>query len=413
MSKFYNAVIFFLFIVSAGFSQDSLYARKTIDKLCSKKFHGRGYVKHGDNKAAGYLSSEFKRLNVTPLSGTYFQEFFFPVNTFNGRMQVRIDDKNLVPGVEFIVYPASSGAKGNYKPDYVDSASLLNALALQGNSCLVVDMKDFNSQREKALALIAKKRTGSLILLEEKKLTWSVAQKHYSIPIIVVLKSSISSHINKIFLHYHESFKENHRTQNIIGKIDGRSFSDSFVVVTAHYDHLGMMGCKTYFPGANDNASGVSMLLNLAQHYSSNLIKPKYTLLFILFAGEEAGLVGSKYFTEHPLINLKKIKFLINLDLLGTGDEGMMVVNATEHKKEFEMLKEINDRNNYLSKIGERGKAQNSDHYYFSEKNVPAFFFYTMGGIQAYHDIYDQAVTLPLTKFKEVFKLTRDFIDTF
>ena len=194
--------------------------------------------------------------------------------------------------------------------------------------------------------------------------------------------------------------------------VKGITNPDSFIVFSAHYDHLGRMGRGTYFPGANDNASGVSMLLNLAKHYSLEINKPKYSMVFIAFAGEEAGLAGSKYFIEHPLVDLKKIRFLINLDLVGTGDEGMMVVNATEHKREFEQLKKINEDRQYLTHIGERGKSKNSDHYYFSENGVPAFFFYTMGGIQAYHDIYDKAETLPLTKYKEVFRLIRDFADS-
>ena len=89
------------------------------------------------------------------------------------------------------------------------------------------------------------------------------------------------------------------------------------------------MGKDVYFPGANDNASGVAMLLNLANYYSKKENQPKCSIAFIAFAGEEAGLLGSKYFSEHPLIPLNKMKFLVNLDLLGTGDEGMMVVNAT------------------------------------------------------------------------------------
>ena len=58
-----------------------------------------------------------------------------------------------------------------------------------------------------------------------------------------------------------------------------------------------------------------------------------------------------------------------------------------------------------------RGKAANSDHYWFSEKGIPSFFVYTMGGIKAYHDIYDVSETLPLTEFEDCFRLFRDFID--
>jgi aminopeptidase YwaD len=203
---------------------------------------------------------------------------------------------------------------------------------------------------------------------------------------------------------------KNYQTQNVIGYIKGKTKPDSMVIISAHYDHLGRMGKKTYFPGANDNASGVSMMLELARHYAKPENQPDYTIFFMAFGAEEIGLLGSKYFTEHPYFFLTRIRFMINLDLLGTGDDGMMVVNGTVNPKEFSMLEAINKRKNYLPAIKKRGEAANSDHYYFSENGVPAFFFYTLGGITAYHDIYDKPQTLPLTKFKEVFLLISDFI---
>ena len=124
---------------------------------------------------------------------------------------------------------------------------------------------------------------------------------------------------------------------------------------------------------------------------------------------EEAGLLGSKYFTEHPLVPLKNIRFLLNTDLAGTGEDGITVVNATEFPKEFALLNEVNDQQHLLKKINVRGKAANSDHYFFTEKGVPAFFFYTMGGITAYHDVLDKSATLPLNEHEDLFKLVVGF----
>ncbi|WAC41922.1 M28 family peptidase [Pedobacter sp. SL55] len=94
-----------------------------------------------------------------------------------------------------------------------------------------------------------------------------------------------------------------------------------------------------------------------------------------------------------------------NLDLLGNGDAGATVVNATVYPDEFALLNKINNQQKLISKINSRGKAANSDHYYFTEKGVPAFFLYTQGGISAYHDVYDMAATLPLTAYQNLFKL--------
>ena len=127
------------------------------------------------------------------------------------------------------------------------------------------------------------------------------------------------------------------------------------------------------------------------------------------FGAEEAGIIGSNYFTKHPLFPLENINFLINMDIMGTGDEGIKVVNGSVLKEEFELLQSINDQNKYIPAVKKRGAAANSDHYWFSQKGVPAFFIYTLGGIKAYHDVHDKAETLPLTEFEDCFKLIRDF----
>ncbi len=151
------------------------------------------------------------------------------------------------------------------------------------------------------------------------------------------------------------------------------------------------------------------MLLNLAKHYSIPENQPRTSIAFIAFAGEEAGLLGSMYYAENPVFPISDIEFLINLDILGTGGEGITVVNGAVHITEFEALKRINEQKGYLKQVKKRGKAAISDHYPFSELGVPCFYIYTMGGIQAYHDIYDVPETLPLTEFEDIFRLLTDF----
>lgn len=95
---------------------------------------------------------------------------------------------------------------------------------------------------------------------------------------------------------------------------------------------------------------------------------------------------------------------------MGNGADGVMTVNAMVYAKEFLLLKSINDASNYLPAIKARGKAKNSDHYWFSEAGVPSFFFYLMGPYPHYHDVNDKATNVPLTHFSETFQLFRDFI---
>ena len=146
------------------------------------------------------------------------------------------------------------------------------------------------------------------------------------------------------------------------------------------------------------------------KYYAVN--KPKYKTVFIFFSSEEAGLIGSNYFVKNNSIDLAKIKFLVNLDLLGTGDDGIMVVNGAIYNDHFAKLEKINQEGQLLKTIKKRGKAQNSDHYWFTEKGVQCFFIYTLGGVSFYHDIDDKEKTLPLTKYKEVFKLLLEFAST-
>jgi Zn-dependent M28 family amino/carboxypeptidase len=177
---------------------------------------------------------------------------------------------------------------------------------------------------------------------------------------------------------------------------------------SAHYDHLGRMGKDTYFPGANDNASGCSMLLYLADYFKNH--PSKYNLVFIAFAGEEAGLIGSNYYVQNPLFPLKDIRFLVNLDIMGSGEEGITAVNATLFPKEFELLTRINKKKKYLKAIKSRGPAANSDHYFFTEAGVPAFFIYTMGSNKNYHDVFDKYENLTFSAFENIGNLIIDFV---
>ena len=183
--------------------------------------------------------------------------------------------------------------------------------------------------------------------------------------------------------------------------------SDSFIVFTAHYDHLGMQG-NAIFPGASDNASGTSMVLYLAEYFAKT--KPKDNIAFILFSGEEAGLMGSAYFTENPLFDLKKIKMVINLDIMGNAENGITVVNGEVHKDRFDKLVRVNNKHKLLPDIKARGASSNSDHYHFAAKGIPAFFIYTNGGQGYYHDVFDTAENVQLTNYESLAELLIKFV---
>lgn len=373
-------LIFLYFFFINSYSQDTTYARQVIKKLTSKELLGRGYVNDGVNKAAAYISKELKTIGLSKFGKSYSQFYSFPVNTFPSTMSIVLDGRQLSAGKHYLIYPSAKTIKSGFQLFKTDSVTY-----------------EANDGR----------RPAPVKVKLNKKLTYTVETELSDITTIELLKDSFPNELKNIDIIFENKFIPNFKCQNLCGYIKGTQQPDSFIVFTAHYDHLGAMGKEAYFPGANDNASGVSVLLNLAKYYKAH--PSKYSIAFIFFSGEEAGLLGSKYYSEHPIFPLSNIKFLTNLDLLGTGDDGIMVVNATLFKEQFEKLNQINIEKKYVKQIKQRGKAANSDHYWFTEKGVSCFFIYTMGGITSYHDIYDIEKTLPLTKYTEVCKLLIEF----
>ena len=199
-----------------------------------------------------------------------------------------------------------------------------------------------------------------------------------------------------------------YRSQNVCGYLPGET--DSMVVFTAHYEHLGMHG-DTVFYGAHDNASGTAAVMDLARMLARG--QGRYTYVFLFFGGEESGLVGSHHFVDHPLIDLTKVKLLVNIDLFCGGDEGLMVVNANSSatKPYADMLQRINDERHYAAKIGRRDNAANSDHYWFAAR-CPALFVYTLGGpYGGYHSPTDTCEGCGLGNYANFMSLFRDFLD--
>ncbi|MBL7917349.1 MAG: Zn-dependent exopeptidase M28 [Bacteroidia bacterium] len=374
-------LFFLLFTLNFLFSQDSAYVRGVIKELTKKKYYGRGYTKNGLNKASDYLVKECKRNGAKPLFGlNYVQPYQHPVNTYPGKMNVTINGKKLIPGRDFIIKPSSGSVKAS-----------------------------FNFTKKDSVTYFAESNNAKCKIVLQKKLTYSVGTKlQFNECEVQLLKSRFTDEIKTAKVNIDARFIPEFKTNNVGALIEGEN-NDSIIIFTAHYDHLGGMGKKCFFPGANDNASGTAFVLNLMKHYAKN--KPKYKTVFIFFSSEEAGLIGSKYFVENSPIPLSAVKFLINLDLLGTGDDGIMAVNGAILENQFKLLEKINTENKFVKEIKKRGKASNSDHYWFTEKGVPAFFIYTLGGVSFYHDIDDVEKTLPLTKYKEVFQLITTFVN--
>jgi hypothetical protein len=392
-------------------------ARLTIDTLAAPGMHGRGYVAGGDSIAAEYIAARFAKAGLLTYRDERFQPFTFAVNTFPGAMSVALDGRTLEPGVDYLVDPASGGAQGRYELVNVTPGDMATRARKSMTMGVVtgkaVRFEPSPSEDPDTLArneaLVRELLMLSPVLRRSpQRLMWGVAGEALRNPLVEVDPEAWPDSAEVVDLHVEQRLVPRHRARNVWGLVKGRS-SKRMVLVTAHYDHLGRMGTDTWFPGANDNASGTAMLISLAEHFARN--KPRYDMLFIAFAGEEAGLKGSFWTITDRAVDLAKVRMVVNLDILGTGDDGITVVNATEIPKEFALLQDMNARHGGLPQVKSRGPACNSDHCPFVMRGVPGMFIYTLGGEAHYHDVYDRAETLSLKGFPGLYATLIAFID--
>lgn len=397
-------------------AQDKEYALSCVKALSSPEFHGRGFVKKGDKKAAKFIETELKKWNAKSFDNSYKQEFTLDINTIS-IAKVSVDNKALILGDDYLVFAASSSQKGNFKLYYPEGFSIIGfSKEDHKNEIFVLDTIHYKSPElienyKNIIGSGALNNSAGIIEVSNRRLIQTQRTYEFGFPLIQIKQESWDSTAQSVQLNIKNKFITQYKTQNVIGYIEGEI--DSFIVFTAHYDHLGRVGTDVYFPGANDNASGVSVILDIAKYYSDKKTKPKYSIAFMLFSAEEAGLIGSLYYTKNPLFPLNKIKFLFNLDMVGTGIEGLSIVNGKENIKASELISKINEDNNYFDKIIIGKGSANSDHHFFDTSGVPSVFIFTRGGPQFYHDIYDRHETLELNKHDELIKLLTQFISIY
>lgn len=178
-------------------------------------------------------------------------------------------------------------------------------------------------------------------------------------------------------------YTKEQKTQNIIGMIEGSDpkLKDEYVVIGAHLDHVGGQAGQIYAPGANDNASGSSAVLEIMKSFSKNNIFPKRSVIFVLFASEEIGLEGAKHFVNDPPLPLKQIKTMINIDCIGAGDS-LQVGCKKEYPSLWNLVKSNDTKDNV---IVETSFGPGADAAPFHEKGIQSVYFATTNGYKDLH----------------------------
>lgn len=196
------------------------------------------------------------------------------------------------------------------------------------------------------------------------------------------------------------------QTENVIAVVEGNELKNEVIIISAHYDHLGIRG-KTVYNGADDDGSGSVALLELAQAFSAakkNGYGPKRTLVFIGFSAEEKGLLGSKHYVSHPVWKLEHTACNLNIDMIGRIDKHhahdshyVYVIGAD---KISTRLHNLNEEANYLytkltldyryNDLEDKNRFYyRSDHYNFAKNGVPVIFYFN-GTHEDYHRESDE-----------------------
>ncbi|MEM6271869.1 MAG: M28 family peptidase [Bacteroidota bacterium] len=417
------------------------HGRAHAQALAHPDMKGRGYQHEGHRKAADYLATQFEKFGlqaVPKLSENdepYFQYFRANLNLVQDSMYLHLNGVNLRDGHDYIaksntgrgeltearVRDLGYGLPEDFDRSFQGEVVMFRAglpEKITADKKLKEAYRRFGSDDVK-IDFATKMQAAGVIILKPK-LTAGFSPMPVEIPVLEVLEEKLPGKhpkpekrrkkIKTCDLRIMTKFTAIN-TQNVIGMIEGSVHKDSVVIVCGHYDHLGTQD-EAIFYGGNDNASGTAMLLNFAEHFSRPENRPRYSMAFVGYGGEEAGLLGSRHYVEQdPLIPLANTVFVLNIDLMANGDEGITVVAGPDFPEPFQQLQDINTEMEAVPRVKGRGNAPNSDHYFFVKNGVPAFFIYTLGGPPHYHDVNDTYENMQFSRFYEVQTLLTRFLN--
>jgi len=389
--------------------------RNHIQYLADDKLEGRRTGTNGEKLAMEYISGQFKTIALIP-KGTdgYYQPFdVIDGKQMNPSTYFIINDNKLEAGKDFFVFPFSPN----------QSITALPSIALKEvDMPWFVDLKETLEENKsnphfdieqyiKTSCKQAKTKGASAVIFFntssiDDKLKFDIKDKteQSAVPVLYVNSETAKKYFKdasatlnvKLKIDIGEKKRIGH---NVVGYIDNGAATT--VILGAHFDHLGYgedggslfrTGESQIHNGADDNASGTAALIELARKLKvSNAKNNNY--LFIAFSGEELGLFGSKYFTEHPTIDLKNVDYMINMDMVGRLNDSSKVVTVGGYGTSpiwgeiFSTLQK--EKSPFVFKYDSSGTGP-SDHTSFYRKDIPVLFYFT-GLHSDYHKPTDDA----------------------
>jgi aminopeptidase YwaD len=451
MRHLFPKIIILIFITACSAPKNIIKTdTQTADKLkthiqflADDKLEGRRTGTSGEELAMQYIIIQFKEIGLTP-KGTEYYPQSFPVN--DGKQmdeitELSINDNNLEKGTDFFVFP--------FSPDQKIEA--LPSLALQEVGMpWFFDLKDEleKNKDNPHFDLVDFIRTnykgvndrGAVALLLynssdiDDKLSFDPKDKSekFPIPVVYVSKKATQKYFSDkmatLDFKLRSSISEKTRIgHNVIGYIDNKAATT--IILGAHYDHLGYgedgnsMLRNPEYPmihnGADDNASGTAALIELARKLKTSEAKNN-NYLFIAFSGEELGLFGSKYFTEHPTVDLGTVNYMINMDMVGRLNDSTRVVTiggyGTSPAWSSVLAKQLPSNPALLKGVPLLHKYDSSgtgpsDHTSFYRKDIPVLFYFT-GLHTDYHKPTDDADKINYSGEQFIIESIADLIES-
>ncbi len=423
--------------------------------LASDSLKGRKPGTPESSVAASYIRNQFKIAGLTLLGEDGYQNFDLVTDVKMGDgNRLTIDGKELLPGEDFTPVPFTSNGSlkataffagygfeidndsikwNDYENQDVSGKWVIILLGAPDAENPTGKFDDVVGERSKVLTARDKGAVGVIFVSGEKrdkddnllKISYDKSATTAGIPVFYVKRKAI----NPVFENFGFSVQKAEsriiqgmssftfsvpvtfegttdivhakaQAQNIVGMLIGNdpALKEQFVVVGAHYDHLGFggPGSGSRLPdtvavhyGADDNASGVAGIIELAGKMASGNVKPARSIVFVAFAAEEMGLVGSKYFTSNPLIDLSKVVAMVNFDMIGRlKDNNSLTIGGTGTSVESEeIINHLKPGSGLDLRYSPEGYGP-SDHAAFYTENIPVFFIST-GAHEDYHTPMD------------------------
>ncbi len=427
-----------LFIASANFlfaqNIEEINMSAHVYYLSDDKLEGRATGSKGEEMALTYIANHYKEYGLTPKGENGFiQGFDFTLGKKLSGLNGLIINGTKIE-LEKRYFPLNYSGNGNVEAKAINMGFGVHApglyddyakrISYQGRVFVInlsspdgihphskyLDYTDYQTRIKTAEAFGA----SAVIFynvdenLDDPEFDLSMKVKEFSIPVVFVKNNTIKDgDIIKLNVDLIKQEKTGH---NVIGYIDNHS--QNTIIIGAHYDHLGWgesggslhRGEAAIHNGADDNASGVALMLELAnQLKKSNLKQNNY--LFIAFSGEELGLYGSKSFMQNATIDTSNINFMLNFDMVGRLDEeNTMAVNGVGTSPLFKEKATLIKAGNINVKTTESGMGP-SDHASFYLANKPVLHFYT-GNNPDYHKPSDDAYLINFKGMQQIFDYT-------